>query len=50
VVAFGPLCIPVHFVRTRRSMWGGVQGVLWLCGVLLALSLVDAAVAALGAV
>jgi hypothetical protein len=24
VVAFGPLCLPVHFIRTRRN-WAGVD-------------------------
>ncbi len=26
VVVFGPLCLPVHFTRTRRSVWGLVLG------------------------
>lgn len=36
VVVFGPICLPVHFIRTRRS-WAGVGlGVLSLgLGVLL---------------
>lgn len=30
VVMFGPLCVPLHFIRTRRS-WAGVGlGVFWL--------------------
>jgi hypothetical protein len=36
VVAFGPLCLPVHFLRTRRS-WAGLDlaafwtgGTIWL--------------------
>jgi hypothetical protein len=34
---FGPLCIPVHFVRTRRSIVGLLIGVLWMVAVLVAL-------------
>lgn len=30
VVAFGPLCLPVHFVRTRRSVMGFLLGLLAL--------------------
>lgn len=40
VVGFGPLCIPVHFVRTRRSVSGLGLGVAWLAAVLTVLSLV----------
>jgi hypothetical protein len=29
VVAFGLLSVPVHFCRTRRSVLGLVQGLLW---------------------
>lgn len=36
VVVFGPLCVPVHFIRTRRSWAGLGLGVFWLaCAVLL---------------
>ncbi len=28
VVVFGPLCIPFHFIKTRRSLWGLLLGVL----------------------
>ena len=34
VVAFGPLCIPVHYIRTRRSPWGAVLGVIWTLAVI----------------
>ena len=37
VVVFGPFCIPVHFVRTRRSFVGLVIGVLWMLAVLVVL-------------
>jgi len=30
VVAFGPLCLPVHFVRTRRRPLGLVLGFVWM--------------------
>jgi hypothetical protein len=39
VVAFGPLCIPVHFIRTRRSLWGALLGVAWTAAVLAVTSL-----------
>jgi hypothetical protein len=34
VVVFGPLSIPIHFVRTRRSLSGLMLGLLWLVAVL----------------
>ena len=43
VVAFGPLCIPVHFVRTRRTFSGFVVGVLWTALVLVVISLISGA-------
>jgi len=33
-VAFGPLCLPVHFWRTRRSFFGFAFGCLITVGVL----------------
>lgn len=45
IYAFGPLCIPVHFARTRRSVTGFLLGVLWTAGVLVAIGLVTDAVA-----
>jgi hypothetical protein len=44
IVAFGPLSIPVHFVRTRRTLVGALSGLVWMGIVLLALSLVSAGV------
>ena len=38
VVCFAPLCIPVHVVRTRRSLDGLLVGVGWMLGVLVAVS------------
>lgn len=39
VVAFGPLSIPVHFARTRRSLLGFLLGLLWATGVVVVLEL-----------
>jgi hypothetical protein len=39
VVVFGPLCLPVHFIRTRRSLLGIALGVAWLVGAVLLISL-----------
>ena len=30
IVAFGVLCLPVHFGRTRRSVLGVLYGFVWL--------------------
>lgn len=43
VVAFGPLSIPVHFIRTRRSFAGLVLGLAAMAAVFAALALVSAA-------
>jgi hypothetical protein len=29
IVVFSILCIPVHFWRTRRSLWGVLLGFFW---------------------
>jgi hypothetical protein len=39
IVAFGPLCIPVHFVKTRRSLVGGLLGLIWMALAVIALGL-----------
>jgi hypothetical protein len=39
VVAFGPLCLPVHFIKTRRNWLGLALGVAWLVGAILLISL-----------
>ena len=39
VVVFGPLCLPVHFIRTRRSWLGAALGLGWLVGAVLLISL-----------
>jgi hypothetical protein len=41
VVAFGPLSIPVHFVRTRRSFVGLLVGLVAMAAVFAALALVS---------
>ncbi|HVJ21626.1 MAG TPA: hypothetical protein VM686_39750 [Polyangiaceae bacterium] len=47
VVAFGPLCLPFHFVRTRRSLLGLLWGVLALVLAILAGALVAGLLGAL---
>jgi hypothetical protein len=44
IVVFGPLCIPVHFIRTRRSLWGLILGVLWMAAAILAIALPSAGI------
>jgi len=39
IVVFGPLCVPIHFLRTRRSWAGLGLAVLWLAGALLLVTL-----------
>ena len=39
VVVFGPLCLPIHFIRTRRSLLGIALGLGWLVGAVLLISL-----------
>ncbi len=38
-VAFGPLCLPVHFIRTRRSWLGVGLALAWLVGAILLIAL-----------
>ena len=47
VYAFGPLALPVHFAKTRRSLLGLALGVLWLVLSLSAEAAVTAALSAL---
>ncbi|MES1173012.1 MAG: hypothetical protein ABUL62_01695 [Myxococcales bacterium] len=47
VYAFGPLSLPVHFGRTRRSLPGFALGVFWLALSLLAEAAVSSALGAL---
>jgi hypothetical protein len=39
VVVFGPICVPVHFIRTRRSWTGLGLGIFWLACAVLAILL-----------
>ncbi|HYJ08479.1 MAG TPA: hypothetical protein VEX18_05705 [Polyangiaceae bacterium] len=47
VVMFGPLCVPIHFIRTRRSWLGFGLALLWLAATLLLIALPIEALAAL---
>jgi hypothetical protein len=47
IVLFGPLCLPFHFTKTRRSLLGFLLGLAWTVGAFLAIGLVSSAVAAL---
>ena len=29
LAAFGPLTVPLHFLRTRRSLWGAFLALIW---------------------
>jgi len=48
VVAFGPLCIPVHFARTRRTVVGFGLGLLVMVATLVVLSLLSEGVEWIG--
>ncbi|HEY6557196.1 MAG TPA: hypothetical protein VI072_07980 [Polyangiaceae bacterium] len=43
IVVFGPLCIPVHFVKARRTVLGFLLGVACMGDVLLLLTAADLA-------
>ena len=45
VYAFGPLSLPVHFTKTRRSLLGFLLGLFWL---VIAVALESAVTALLG--
>ena len=47
IVVFGPLCIPVHFIKTRRSLWGLILGVLWMAAAIAAIALPSAGIESL---
>ena len=47
VVVFGPLCIPFHFLRVRRTVAGLGLGLLWMVAVFAALAAGGALVAEL---
>jgi len=43
IVAFGPLCLPFHFTKTRRSLRGLLLGLLWMVGGLVVIVLLSTA-------
>jgi hypothetical protein len=45
IVMFGPLCLPFHFVKTRRSLLGGLLGVGWMLAAFVAIGLAATGVA-----
>ena len=38
VVCFSPICVPIHFVRTRRSLLGIGLGVAWFSATVVAVN------------
>jgi hypothetical protein len=48
VVAFGPLCLPVHFAKARRSVTGLVLGMFWMMVVSVLIALAAGGVALVG--
>ena len=40
VIVFGPLCLPVHFVKARRSVRGLALGMVWMALVIVVIGLV----------
>jgi hypothetical protein len=42
VVYFSPLCVPLHFLRTRRSLRGALEAVAWTAALVALLAAVDA--------
>jgi hypothetical protein len=47
IVVFGPLCIPVHFIKTRRSWRGFLLGLFWMVAAVFAIALPSAGLEAL---
>lgn len=47
VVLFGPLCLPFHFTKTRRSFVGLLLGLAWMVAAFAAIALITAGLAAL---
>lgn len=43
IVVFGPLCLPVHFGRTRRSLRGLLLGLGWVVACAVASTLISSA-------
>ena len=38
IVVFGPISVPIHFIRTRRSLRGLAAGLLWFVAALLVIA------------
>jgi hypothetical protein len=47
IVLFGPLSLPFHFTKTRRSLLGFVLGVVWMLVAFLAIGLLGSGLALL---
>ena len=47
IVLFGPLCLPFHFVKTRRSVLGLALGLVWTIAAFAAIGLLSALTALL---
>lgn len=41
IVLLGPFCLPVHYTRTRRSLWGFLLGMGWFAVLILVSSLLS---------
>jgi len=39
VVVFGPLCLPIHFIKTRRNLLGVGLGLAWLACAIVVISI-----------
>jgi hypothetical protein len=44
IVVFGPLSLPFHFVKTRRSALGVLLGIVWMALSIAAIGLVASAI------
>jgi len=47
IVLFGPLCLPFHFTKTRRSLFGLLLGLGWMLAAFLVIGLASAVLGAL---
>ncbi|MFO0571678.1 MAG: hypothetical protein U0263_38980 [Polyangiaceae bacterium] len=47
IVLFGPLCLPFHYVKTRRSLLGLGLGVVWTFAALAVISAISMGLGAL---
>lgn len=43
IVMFGPLCLPFHYTKTRRSLLGFLMGLAWMIGSFVAIGLISSA-------